>query len=74
MRGGGGQKISAFVHTQGIKTVHSEGGQKKAKLESAYSFMLKYSKRTVWSFNNYVDRILPFFDPPSSPAWTVFIP
>ena len=24
------------------------------------------------SFNNYVDRILPFFDPP--PAWTVFMP
>ena len=25
------------------------------------------------SFNNYVDRILPFFDPPPL-AWTVFIP
>ena len=25
------------------------------------------------SFNNYVDRILPFFTP-SPPAWTVFIP
>ena len=26
MRGGGGQKISVFVHTQGIKTVHTGGG------------------------------------------------
>ena len=25
------------------------------------------------AFNNYVDRILPVFDPPN-PAWTVFIP
>jgi hypothetical protein len=25
------------------------------------------------SFNNYVDRILPFVDPPP-PAWTIFIP
>ena len=34
MRGGGGQKISVFVHAQGIKTVHAgEGGCKKmAKL------------------------------------------
>ena len=30
MRGGGGQKMSVFVHAQGIKTVHTggEGGQK----------------------------------------------
>ena len=26
MRGGGGQKMSAFVHTQVIKTVHAGGG------------------------------------------------
>ena len=27
MRGGGGQKMSVFVHAQGIKTVHAgEGG------------------------------------------------
>ena len=26
MRGGGGQKISGFVHAQGIKTVHAGGG------------------------------------------------
>ena len=33
MRGGGGQKISVFVHAQGIKTVHAggRGGQKIAK-------------------------------------------
>ena len=29
MRGGGGQKMSVFVHTQGIKTVHAGGGAKK---------------------------------------------
>ena len=30
MRGGGGQKMSVFVHAQGIKTVHAEGvGVKK---------------------------------------------
>ena len=31
MRGGGGQKISVFVHAQGIKTVHA-GGQTMVKL------------------------------------------
>ena len=32
MREGGGQKMSVFVHAQGIKTVHKgEGGQKMAK-------------------------------------------
>ena len=30
--GGGGQKMSVFVHAQGIKTVHAGGGgQKMAK-------------------------------------------
>ena len=30
MRGGGGQKMSVFVHSQGIKTVHARGsGVKK---------------------------------------------
>ena len=29
--GGGGQKMSVFVHAQGIKTVHPRGGQKIAK-------------------------------------------
>ena len=29
---------------------------------------------TLGSFNNYVDRMLPFFDPFPPPAWTVFIP
>ena len=28
MRGGGGQKMSVFVHAQGIKTVHAGGCQK----------------------------------------------
>ena len=33
MRGGGGQKMSVFVHAQGIKTVHTGGGgQKMAKV------------------------------------------
>ena len=33
-RGGGGQKMSIFVHAQGIKTVHAGGGgvKKMAKL------------------------------------------
>ena len=26
MNGGGGQKMSASVHAQGIKSVHAEGG------------------------------------------------
>ena len=26
------------------------------------------------AFKNYVNRILPVFDPPPPPAWTVFIP
>ena len=26
MRGGGGQKMSVFVHTQSIKSVHAGGG------------------------------------------------
>ena len=26
MKGGGGQKLSVFVHAQGIKTVHAGGG------------------------------------------------
>ena len=26
MRGGGGQKMTVFVHAQGIKTVHAGGG------------------------------------------------
>ena len=29
MRGGGGQKMSVFVHAQGIKTVHAGGGVKE---------------------------------------------
>ena len=29
MRGGGGQKMSVFVHAQGIKTVHAGGGDQK---------------------------------------------
>ena len=29
MRGGGGQKMSVFVHAQGIKTVHAGGWGRK---------------------------------------------
>ena len=29
MRGGGGQKMSVFVHAQGIKTIHAGGGGQK---------------------------------------------
>ena len=34
MRGGGGQKMSVFVHAQGIKIVHSggEGGSKNGTI------------------------------------------
>ena len=33
MRGGGGQKMSVFVHAQSIKTVHAgAGGENMAKL------------------------------------------
>ena len=45
--------------------------------EKSYCFFL-YSVPIVYvlrvSFNNYVDSILPFFDPPPTPVWTVFIP
>ena len=35
MRWGGGQKISVFVHAQGVKTVHAgEGGSKNGKILS----------------------------------------
>ena len=34
---------------------------------------LEMNEEDKGSFNNYVDRILPFFDPPPS-TWTVFIP
>ena len=34
MRGGGGQKLSVFVHAQGIKTVHAGGGSKNGKILS----------------------------------------
>ena len=29
MRGGGGQKMSVFVHAQGVKSFHAGGGSKK---------------------------------------------
>ena len=29
MRGGGGQKMSVFVHAQGIKPIHAGGGGQK---------------------------------------------
>jgi hypothetical protein len=29
MKGGGGQKMSVFVHAYGIKTVHTGGGGQK---------------------------------------------
>ena len=32
--GGGGQKMSVFVHAQGIKTVHPRGGSKNGKILS----------------------------------------
>ena len=32
--GGGGQKMSDFVHAQGIKTVHAGGGSKNGKILS----------------------------------------
>ena len=34
VRGGGGQKISVFVHAQGIKTVHAGGKSKNGKILS----------------------------------------
>ena len=34
MRGGGGQKMSVFVHAQGIETVHAGGGAKNGKILS----------------------------------------
>ena len=35
MSGGGGQKMSVFVHAQGMKTVHADvGGSKNGKILS----------------------------------------
>ena len=34
MRGGGGQKMSVFVHAQGIKSVHAGEGSKNVKILS----------------------------------------
>ena len=34
MRRGGGQKMSVFVHAQGIKTVHAGWGSKNGKILS----------------------------------------
>ena len=45
MRGGGGPKMSAFVHAQGIKTIHAEGvGQKMAKFCPRTCWMTPWSK------------------------------
>ena len=38
MRGGGGQKMSVFVHAQGIKTVHTGGGAHCTEIDFALSF------------------------------------
>ena len=35
---------------------------------------MQFPEDTWGAFNNYVDRILPFFLHPLPPAWTVFIP
>ena len=34
IRGGGGQKMSVFVHAQGIKTVHAGRGSRNGKNQS----------------------------------------
>jgi hypothetical protein len=35
-RGGRGSKMFVFVHPQGIKTVHAEGGDQNGKILSTY--------------------------------------
>ena len=39
MKRRGGQKMSVFVHTQGIKTVHTRGGVKK--LQNSVNVVVK---------------------------------
>ena len=50
MRVGGGQKMSVFVHAQGIKTVHAGGGQKIAKFCPRSCWMPYYSVK-IWLGN-----------------------
>ena len=50
MRGGGAQKMSVFVHAQGIKTVHAGwGGQK----------MAKFCPRSCWMPPSLSTKFLP---------------
>ena len=44
MGGGGGQKMSIFVHALGIKTVHAGAGQKMAK----FCLLLNAPLPTFW--------------------------
>ena len=52
--GGGGQKLSVFVHAQGIKTVHAGGGGEKWQnsVHVAVEWPLRWNKfyhgGTIW--------------------------
>ena len=51
MRGGGGQKMSVFVHAQGIKTVHAEGGVKK--WQNSVHVVVEWPLNVFWLFENF---------------------
>ena len=44
MRGGGGQKLSVFVHAQGIKTVHA--GERVKKWQNSVHIVVECSLKT----------------------------
>ena len=52
MRGGGGQKMSVFVHAQGIKTVH-EGQTRVVRIEKQIHSFVFWEK--LW-LDNFVLR------------------
>ena len=53
MRGGGGSKMSVFVHAQGMKTVHAgEGGVKKWQNEKN----MQIAKFGISHSKNYVEK------------------
>ena len=49
----GGQKMSVFVHSQGIKTVHAGWGQKMANVHVVVEWPLRRSRDAIM-FNNFV--------------------
>ena len=67
-----GEQKPSLVWKYQIKSLRL---QSKIRRSKSYRIQNSFLNRTYekGAFNYYVDRILPFFDPPP-PAWTVFMP